>query len=101
MSGCIILYLLVVLGIFFTSLNTASSDYSWGDISWIQQRVHNFWHGRLYQTSLYRIPSNGEMSSPYGYAHDFTIHTTFTQYFLALPYNLFPRLNTLYALALF
>ncbi len=96
--GFVLVYLSAIVGLFFATLNTYGSDYSWGDVDFYHQGLYNFWNGKLFQTSLYRIPSNGEISSPYAYAHAFTIHMNIMNYLAAFPYKFLPSLNTFYAI---
>ena len=82
------------IGIFFLALNTVSTDFSGGDLSWLHQRLYNFWNGRGFQTSVYRL------ASPISYAHDFANHLIITPLFMAFPYKFLPNLNTFFALAI-
>jgi hypothetical protein len=95
----VLLYLSVLIGLFFITLNTVGSDYSWGDVDYYHQGLYNFWNGRLFQTSLYRL-SDSQDWCPFAYVHGFTIHVNVMNYLMAFPYKFCPNLNIFYAVPL-
>lgn len=83
---------------FFINLNSTLSDYSWGDITYINQLFYNFINGRPFQTSVYRLPGavGGVIDNPFPYANQTGNHLNYTQYAFSFIYALWPNINGLY-----
>lgn len=83
---------------FFVSLNSTISDFSWGDVSWINQAFYNFTHGRLLQTSIYCYSGEGVIHNPYSYSSQLAMHVNWFPYVFSVFYRLMPDINGLYAI---
>ena len=81
--------------VFFMSLNSLVSDYSWGDIVYHHQIFYNFLHGRPFQTSVYWHALVNSIN-PYAYLNTVNIHLYLSPFLFSPIYFLVPNLNGLY-----
>ncbi len=81
--------------VFFISLNSLVSDYSWGDIVYHHQIFYNFLHGRPFQTSVYWHALVNSIN-PYAYLNIVNIHLYLSPFLFSPIYFLVPNLNGLY-----
>jgi hypothetical protein len=81
--------------VFFMSLNSLVSDYSWGDIVYHHQIFYNFLHGRPFQTSVYWHALVNSIN-PYAYLNMVNIHLYLSPFLFSPIYFLVPNLNGLY-----
>lgn len=93
---CFAAYFFYYLAAFFAFLNTTMTDFSWGDVSWVHQAVHNFVSGRPLQTSVYYFSGDGVTGNLYPYANQLAMHLNLTPYLFSFGYKFFPGLNALY-----
>lgn len=85
--------------VFFISLSSLISDYSWGDIVYHHQIFYNFIHGRFFQTSVYwnaLVNSNNQ----YPYLSMFNVHLYLSPFIFSIFYCLLPNLYGLYSMVL-
>lgn len=85
---------------FFATLNTGLSDWSWGDIIWVNQAFWNFTHGRALQTSVYCRSGDGVIFNPWSYSSQIAMHVNWFPYVFSPLYRLMPNINGLYAIVL-
>lgn len=85
---------------FFTTLNMGLSDWSWGDIIWVNQAFWNFIHGRALQTSVYCRSGDGVVFNPWSYSSQIAMHVNWFPYVFSPLYRLKPDINGLYAIVL-
>jgi len=81
--------------VFFISLSSVVSDYSWGDIVYHHQLFYNMLHGRPFQTSVYwNALANSD--NQYAYLNMVNIHMYLSPFLFSLLYALVPNLSGLY-----
>jgi hypothetical protein len=85
---------------FFAGLNSTLSDFSYGDVIWINQAFWNFTHGRMLQTSVYSQSGEGVVLNPYSYSSQIAMHVNWFPYVFAPLYRLMPNIDGLYAIVL-
>ena len=85
---------------FFASVNTTASQFSFGDIIWINQAFWNFTHGRMLQTSVYCQSGEGVIFNPYSYSNQIAMHVNWFPYVFSPLYRLMPNINGLYTIVI-
>lgn len=85
---------------FFVTLNMGLSDWSWGDIIWVNQAFWNFIHGRALQTSVYCRSGEGVVFNPWSYSSQIAMHVNWFPYVFSPLYRLKPDIDGLYAIVL-
>ncbi len=93
--------LIIAVSSFFLNLNTTTSDYSWGDVSWIHQAFYNFLHGRPLQTSIYFMAGDGVKVNPFPYTNLLAVHSNYLPYIFAPFYFFLQDINGLYVIYIF
>ena len=83
------------LALFFISLSSLVSDYSWGDVAYHHQIFYNFLHGRPFQTSVY-WSALANSANQYAYLNMINIHLYLSPFLFSFIYCLIPNLYGLY-----
>jgi hypothetical protein len=83
------------LALFFISLSSLVSDYSWGDVAYHHQIFYNFLHDRPFQTSVYWSALANSVNQ-YAYLNMINIHLYLSPFLFSFIYYLIPNLYGLY-----
>jgi len=85
---------------FFATLHTGLSDWTWGDIIWVNQAFWNFINDRALQTSVYCRSGDGVVFNPWSYSSQIAMHVNWFPYVFAPIYRLKPDIIGSYVIVL-